>query len=91
MFFVYVLQSLKDGKLYIGHTGNVLKRLARHNSGQVQSTKSRRPFKLIGYKAYKSRNEARWVEFNLKRHSDKKKKFIELLQKESHRPISDSE
>ncbi|MCJ7777142.1 MAG: GIY-YIG nuclease family protein [Sedimentisphaerales bacterium] len=31
----------------MGYTKNVRERLAQHNSGQVQSTKERRPMKLI--------------------------------------------
>ena len=80
MYFVYLLKSLIDNKYYIGQTQDVDKRLARHNSGQVLSTKSRRPFKLVGYQTYNSRNEARWAEYNLKNHSDKKKKFIKQLE-----------
>jgi len=47
MFYVYILQSLKDGELYIGFTNNIRKRLLKHNLGKVFSTKSRRPMKLI--------------------------------------------
>ncbi len=45
--YVYVLLSQKDGQFYAGSTQNVLKRLERHNSGQVQATKQRLPMKLI--------------------------------------------
>ena len=72
MYYVYLLKSTKDNKYYIGQTQDVAKRLERHNAGQVISTKSRRPFKLVGYETYDSRNEARWAEYNLKNHSDKK-------------------
>ncbi|MEK7111153.1 MAG: GIY-YIG nuclease family protein, partial [Patescibacteria group bacterium] len=43
----YVLQSEKDGNLYIGFTDNVEKRLREHNEGINISTKSRVPFKLL--------------------------------------------
>ena len=46
-YFVYVLQSLKDGRYYIGVTSNIKKRLEFHNSGKQRSTKKRIPFKLI--------------------------------------------
>jgi putative endonuclease len=46
-YYTYVLRSLSDNKLYIGWTNNLLKRLKKHNSGKVKSTKSRQPFKLI--------------------------------------------
>ena len=43
---VYVLRSLKDGKLYIGMTKNLLERLKRHEQDKVRSTRHRRPFQL---------------------------------------------
>jgi putative endonuclease len=47
MFWVYILKSLKDNKLYIGRTNNFDRRFQEHNSGHVQSTKSRRPMVLL--------------------------------------------
>jgi len=44
---VYIVQSLKDGKLYTGFTDNLRKRILKHNLGKVFSTKSKRPLKLI--------------------------------------------
>ena len=78
-FYVYVLQSERDGANYIGQTNNVEKRLNVHNTGQVRSTRERRPFKLPGFKRFKTRSEARWFEYSLKNHSDKKKKFLKEL------------
>ncbi|GJQ42239.1 MAG: GIY-YIG nuclease family protein [Ignavibacteriota bacterium] len=46
-FYIYVLQSEKDKKFYTGYTHNINKRFEQHNSGMVDSTKNRRPFKLI--------------------------------------------
>ena len=51
MYYVYVLQSLKDKKLYIGHTNNLKCRFQDHNSGQGEATKSRAPFRLVYYEA----------------------------------------
>ncbi len=79
MFFVYLLKSLKDNNYYIGQTDNVHKRLVIHNSGKVLSTKARRPFELIGFLSFGSRNEARWFEYRLKNHREKQKKSIEKL------------
>ena len=44
---MYILQSLKDNKTYVGYSDNVNRRLAQHNSGLVKSTKHRLPFKLL--------------------------------------------
>jgi putative endonuclease len=79
--YLYLLKSLKDGNYYIGQTENVKERLKKHNDGEVRSTKSRRPFVLIGYEEYQTKNEARWREYRLKHHSDQKQKFIESLLK----------
>lgn len=51
MFYVYVLQSEKDKKLYTGFTHDFKKRLEKHNQGKVESTKDRHPLKLIYYEA----------------------------------------
>ena len=79
MYFVYVLFSLKDKKLYIGQTNDLNGRLRLHNAGKVKATQNRIPLKFVGYKTYETRKEARWVEYNLKHHSDKKKKFLKEL------------
>jgi len=66
MFFMYIIKSLKDSKLYFGSTSNLRKRLKEHNSGLNQSTKSRKPFKIIYYEAYTSEEDAKQREQNLK-------------------------
>ena len=59
MWSVYALQSLKDGKLYIGISENITARLEMHNSGMTTSTKSRRPFIVIYEEKCDSRASAR--------------------------------
>ena len=49
MYYVYVLKSLKDGRLYVGHTNNLIRRFKEHNIGLENSTKNRKPFKLLYY------------------------------------------
>ena len=58
LFFVYILKSNKDNKLYIGQTNNFEKRILRHNSGKVTATRNRRPFILVYKEEYRSRAEA---------------------------------
>ena len=55
-----------DGKLYIGSTSNLVRRLKEHNSGRVESTKYRKPFKLVYAETYADETEARKREHNLK-------------------------
>ena len=57
-YFVYVLYSLKDEKLYIGYSSDVFRRLEQHNTGENSSTKHRRPLELIFYEAYKYKEDA---------------------------------
>jgi putative endonuclease len=45
--YVYVLLSEKDGQFYTGYTSNLRNRINQHESGQVQSTRLRRPLKLV--------------------------------------------
>ena len=66
MYFVYVLISLKDRKLYIGYTQNLKKRMLRHYAGLVKSTAGRPPLKLIYYEAYQLEQEAKRREKYLK-------------------------
>ncbi len=56
--YVYILQSLKDRKLYIGATNNLRKRIREHNFGKSFATKTRMPFKLIYYEAYPHSKDA---------------------------------
>lgn len=66
MFYVYFLKSLKNNDLYIGSTKNLEIRFLLHNSGKVRSTKFYKPWKLLGYETYNSRNEAVKREYFLK-------------------------
>jgi putative endonuclease len=46
-YYVYILYSNKDHRLYVGCTNNLETRLKRHNSGQVKAMKHRLPLTLI--------------------------------------------
>jgi putative endonuclease len=56
--YVYVLESQKDGKFYVGYTKDLQKRLEEHNSGRVPSTKERRPMTLIYWEGCMSQKDA---------------------------------
>jgi len=76
--FVYVLYSHHTRKRYIGYTTDLRKRLKEHNAGHVKSTKSGLPWRVIAYKKYSSRSEARWIERSLKRSKKLLDKFLGL-------------
>ena len=46
-YFVYILQSQKDHRFYIGSTSDVQQRVSYHNSGRQRSTRNRIPFELV--------------------------------------------
>ena len=58
MYNSYILKSLRDGRYYYGSTENVEKRLVKHNSGQVKSTKGRRPFVIHFVEEHQTRSLA---------------------------------
>jgi putative endonuclease len=66
MWYVYILRSTIDKRLYVGSTNNINRRLAEHNSGKVDSTKNRAPLSLEAYFAIKNRARAIELEQYLK-------------------------
>lgn len=66
MFYVYVLQSLKNNRFYIGCTNDLFRRLREHNEGRSKYTKSTRPFKLVHHEPFKDLKLARKRERLLK-------------------------
>ena len=71
MYYVYVLKSDKDNKNYVGYTKNLKLRFDQHNKGEVKSTKSRRPLKLIYFEACLNQQDATHREKYLKTHYGK--------------------
>jgi len=58
MWYVYVLRSKQDGKLYTGCTNDLKTRIQLHNYGKVFATKLRRPLMLIYYETYLNKFDA---------------------------------
>lgn len=70
-YYTYILKSLKDRKMYTGFTRNLKLRFEQHNQGLSQSTKSRKPFKLIYYEACLDKKDAMKREKYFKTHFGK--------------------
>ncbi len=66
MYYVYILRSQKDEKLYIGYSGDLRGRFAAHQKGKVTATQHRRPLTLIYYEAYLNKADAKGREKFLK-------------------------
>ncbi len=59
MYYLYVLQSKINKKLYKGSTTDLRKRFTEHNKGKIKSTKSYCPWQLIYYEAHRNKTLAR--------------------------------
>ena len=76
-YFVYIVQSEKDGTYYIGHTSNLSERLDRHNSERSQYTKAKMPWRLVYQEAFDSKGAAMRREREIK--TKKGRDYIEHL------------
>jgi putative endonuclease len=76
-YFVYILQSERDGSYYIGHTADLEDRLRRHNEGRIVYTRAKAPWKLIHQETFESRSDAMKREKEIK--AKKVRDYIEHL------------
>ena len=59
MYYVYILKSLKTGKLYIGHSDNLDRRIEEHNTGRGgKYTRQNGPWKLVYSETHPDRSSA---------------------------------
>jgi len=58
MYYVYVLKSKRDGRLHVGHTGNLQRSINLHNGGRVLATRERIPFEIVYYEACTDKRDA---------------------------------
>lgn len=88
MYYVYILFSKKDGRLYIGSAPDLKKRIEKHTKGYVRATKNRRPLSLIYYESYISQRDAKRREIFLKGgkgHNELKKQLEDTFKKIKYR------
>lgn len=76
-YYVYILQSEKDGTYYIGSTQDLDERLRRHNEGRSKYTKVKRPWRVVYSEEFEDRSAAMKREHEIK--NRKKREYIETL------------
>jgi putative endonuclease len=75
MHYLYILQSEKTGKYYVGESSDFEKRLEKHIAGKTSYGKRNAGIKLVFKEAVSNRSEAKKLESFLKR--QKSRKFID--------------
>jgi putative endonuclease len=80
MYFVYILQSLKDGSYYYGMTSNPENREQRHNNNHESYTRKKGPWRMIWCTPKPTRSEALLLEKKLKNMKSRRRirQFIEM-------------
>jgi putative endonuclease len=69
---VYIIFSEKLSKYYAGHTADLDKRIADHNSGKADFTSKGKPWKLIHLFSCSSKSEAMQLETSIKKRGIKR-------------------
>jgi predicted GIY-YIG superfamily endonuclease len=69
MYYVYVIKSKIDDRLYVGFSNELKQRIKSHNAGQSIYTAKYKPWKLIFYAAFENEKSAKEFEKYLKSHS----------------------
>ena len=80
MAYVYILESLRNGRYYIGSTIDLDSRLRHHKGGFTHSTKRFGEIQLVLKQEYNSIKEARMIERKLK--NLKRKDYLRKIVKD---------
>jgi len=57
-YYVYVLRSDNFERNYTGFTANIANRLKQHNAGKTKSTRPYKPWKILFFETYNTKEEA---------------------------------
>ena len=81
--YIYLIESKKWKKCYLGSTDNPTRRIKEHNEGKNKSTQKGVPWKCLLIIKIENLQKARKIEFYLKRNKEKLtvKNIIKILNK----------
>ena len=77
IFYVYILQSLKDFSFYVGECDDLDRRMSKHFDGWSKYSASKRPLRLKYFETFLTRTEAIKREKEIK--SKKSRKYLAAL------------
>ena len=72
MYYLYIAQSKKNGRYYIGSTNEPERRIIEHNAGKTKSLHYLRPLEIVFCTGYPTISEAHQMEMRLKRWKNRK-------------------
>jgi len=76
-YYLYIIQSEKNGKYYTGSSQDPVVRLQQHNWSRTPSTKTGIPWKLVYTEEFDTRSDAVKRGYAIKK--KKSRKYIEYL------------
>ena len=79
MYFLYIIESIANGRWYIGSSDNPERRLTEHNRGTTRSTKPYIPYRLIYIEKFDTKTDARKREYAVKQSGVIRKDLKEKL------------
>ncbi len=71
-YVVYILFSENIQKFYVGHTGDLAKRINEHNAGKANFTSQGIPWRLIHFFECSDKSEATRLETSIKKRGIKR-------------------
>ena len=85
MYYVYILKSKRNGKIYTGFSENLKRRVKEHLAKQVHTTRRFGELELIYYEAFVNETDAREREVYLK--TTQGKRTLKLMLKYTFAPF----
>lgn len=79
MYYVYILRSKFNNKIYTGYTNNLKRRIKEHFNHYVHTTLRMKNLELVFYEAFKDKKDATEREKYLK--TTKGKRTVKLMLK----------
>lgn len=86
MYYVYLLQSVVDDRIYVGQTSDLKRRIREHRAGRDYTTRKYGGIRLVFYEAFVSKEDSLRREKYFK--TTKGKSSLRLITRSSIKKIS---